>query len=129
MISKPTRFLSAFTKPAHYDSRGLRFGFAITRPSQSDRRSMPFGFEKPFRFHGRHTPGPRRGDRLPIGPILDVTGMEYSSDVRARAAVADDVTVVIQVDLPFERLRVGNVADGDEETVDFLIPGFLAHRV
>ena len=89
---------------------------------------MPFGFQKPLHFDGGHASGARRGDRLPIGPVLHVAGMKNARDVGARAAMGNDVAVGIEIDLAGERRGVRDVADGDEEAVDVALPDLIRFR-
>src|SRR5271166_1197585 len=84
---------------------------------------MPFvPREKPFYLDGGHAPGARRGNRLTVGPVLDVARMKDSGDVGSRPAFRHDVAIWIEVDLPSERLGVGNVADSKKEAADILFP-------
>jgi hypothetical protein len=84
---------------------------------------VPFGFKEPLGLDGGHATRTRRGDSLAIHPVLDVAGVKYNLDVGSRAAATHDVSVRIELDLPVERLGIGDVADGHEKPVHFLIPG------
>ena len=83
---------------------------------------MTFRFEKPLHFDRRHAARARRRDRLAVGAVLHVARVEHAGDIGPRAALREDVAVGIEFDLPDERLGVGNVADGDEESVDVRAP-------
>ena len=63
--------------------------------------------------------GPGGGDRLAIGVIDEVAGGEHAGAVRARrAALGDDVAVLVEVDLARDELGLRLVADGDEGAGD-----------
>src|SRR4051812_24603251 len=83
---------------------------------------MSFRFEKSFYFDGRHAARAGGRDGLAIGAVLDVARVKDARDVGARAAFGEDVAVGVGFDLPAKNLGVRDVADREEEAVDFLIP-------
>src|SRR5579863_2562752 len=90
---------------------------------------MPFGFEESLYFNGRHAPCARRRDGLPICPVLHVAGVKYACYVGARAAMRNDVAVRVEIDLAHEGRGVGDVADGDEESIHVALPDFIRQQV
>ena len=48
--------------------------------------------------------------------------MEDAGDIGARAAFREDIAVGVGLDLALENLGVGDMADGQEEAVHFLVP-------
>src|SRR5262245_5585870 len=119
-----------------YDRVNTRLG-----PGDSRARSPPFGrrrcsgggglvgqrLEVALGLHGGHAARAGRGDRLAEDVVLHVAGGEHPVDGRLRgAALGDDVAAVVEVELPLEEVRVGVVADRDEQAVDLearLLPG------
>src|ERR1700687_3150156 len=90
---------------------------------------MAFGFQESLGFHGRHAAGSRGRDGLAVGAILHVSRMEYSGDICSSAAFRQDVTVGVGIDLTLEYRGVGDMSDGDEESVHFLLPNGAGFRV
>src|ERR1700732_1065150 len=90
---------------------------------------MAFSFEEPLRFNRGHAAGARCRNSLAIGAILDTPGMKNASHAGARAALGNDVAVRVKLDLSVERLSIGNVPDGDEETVHVSHPGLFSLQV
>jgi len=76
-------------------------------------------------FDRGHAAGAGRGDRLPITRVHDVAAGEDAGDVRARAAVGQDIAVRVELDLAFKNFGVGLVADGHEKSA----AGNRLHRV
>ncbi len=85
---------------------------------------MSFRLQKTLYLDRGHTSRSRRGDRLPIGTVLHVAGMEDPFATRSGAAFGDDVTVGVEFDLANERFSVRNMTNGDEEPIDGLFPDF-----
>src|SRR5947207_15101628 len=83
--------------------------------------SMPLGFKIPLRFDGGHASCTRSRNRLAIRTVLNVTRVEHARDIRARASMRNNVAVRIQVDLPLERLGIGDVADRNEKAAHVLL--------
>src|SRR5712692_8207811 len=91
--------------------------------------SMAFRFKEALRFHRRHAAGARRRDRLAVGTILHVAGVKNSGDVSPRAAFGKNVAVGVGLDLTLEHGRVGDMPDGDEESVHLLLPNRAGRQV
>ena len=85
---------------------------------QSGSGHQPLSFQEPLRFDRGHAAGTGRGDGLAVMMVLHVAGGENAFDVRFRAVVRDQVAVFVHIQLAFEELRVGIVADGDENAGD-----------
>src|SRR5205814_8634744 len=62
-----------------------------------------------------HAAAAGRGGRLTVRGILDVSGGEHAGDAGARSAEGADVSAGKKLQLALEELRVGNVADSDEQ--------------
>ena len=77
---------------------------------------MRLGFEPAFGVDRCHAPhaGSRHG--LPIRVVDAVTAGEHAFYRCPRAFVDDDVSGGVEVDLPFEELRLGVMSDGDEQS-------------
>jgi hypothetical protein len=82
---------------------------------------VSFRFQKTLRFDSRHAARAGGGDGLAVSSVLHVAGVKYAGDIGARAAFGDDVTLGVGLDLALEDLGIGDVADGQEEAVDFLL--------
>ncbi len=85
--------------------------------------------KKAFRLNGGHTPGARGGNRLTVRPVLNVARVKDSGDVSSRPTFRNNVAIRIEVDLPGERLGVGNVADGQKEAADLLVPNSIRDHI
>src|SRR5689334_19669555 len=83
---------------------------------------MSFRFEEPLGFHGRHAARARSRDRLPVDAILHIAGVKHPRYIRARASLGQDIAVGVGLDLALEHRRVWNMSDGDEKSVDLLLP-------
>src|ERR1017187_6056700 len=90
---------------------------------------VSFRFQISFRFYRGHAARAGRGNGLAVSPVLHVAGMENARDAGARAALGDDITVGIGLDLAFEYLGVGNMADGHEEPIHVLLPDFIGLEI
>ena len=85
-----------------------------------------------MRIQRRHTTGARARHRLAIDVILHVARSEYARNIGHRgvsvvAAFGFNVAVR-HIDLAFENLRVGCVADGDEHALERHVFGFRFRR-
>jgi hypothetical protein len=58
---------------------------------------VTFGFEEPFRLYCGHAPRTGCSDRLPVGPVLNIAGVEYACDISPRTAMRHDVAVWIEI--------------------------------
>src|SRR6185295_16284320 len=78
------------------------------------------GFGEPaFGVYGGRAPGARRGDRLAVGAVDQVTGREDTLDRRAGGAVTYQyVPIRIKVNLVADEFRARVVADRDKNAGD-----------
>jgi hypothetical protein len=93
-------------------------------------RSTAELFEVLFDFECGHAAGAGGGDGLAVAAILDVSAGVDAVELNARAGDEDvvlglDVAVVVEVELAFEHLRVGLVADAEEHEADGKRPALL----
>src|SRR5436309_5985806 len=84
--------------------------------------SMAFRLEEALRFHGRHAAGAGRRDSLAVSAVLHVARVKDSGDVGPGAAFGQNITIGVGVDLALEYGGGGDVPDGDEKSVHFLLP-------
>src|ERR1700722_9624013 len=84
---------------------------------------VTLGFKVALGFNRCHATSARRRDGLAIYAILDIARVKYADNIGSRAAFRNNVTVGIEVDLSYKRLGVRDVANGEKESVDILIPG------
>ena len=69
----------------------------------------------PLGVEGAHAAGPGGGDRLAVGAVDDVADGEDAGEVGpGRAALGEDVAVLVGVDLAGDDLRFRDVPDRDE---------------
>ncbi len=71
-----------------------------------------------FGVDRRHAARTGGGHGLPIDVILHITRRKHTGHVGVAALPGDDIAVGIELDLPFEQLRVRRVADRDEYAVE-----------
>src|ERR1700761_6241174 len=81
------------------------------------------GFEILFYFEGGHAAGAGGGDGLAVAAVLDVTAGVDALKLHALAGDEDvvlalDVAIGVEVELAFEHLGVGLVADAEEDEAD-----------
>src|SRR5579884_2555930 len=70
--------------------------------------SVPRCLQEALRFDCGHAAHSRCGHCLAVTAVLYIAGMENAGNVRGRAAVRDDVPLIIQLNLPrSEERRVG----------------------
>ena len=79
---------------------------------------MALRLQEPFHLDCGHAAGSGSGDGLAVSTVLNVTGVKHRFYIGARAAMRDDVSVLIEINLPNKRRGVGDVANGDEESMD-----------
>src|SRR4051812_5766714 len=83
---------------------------------------MSFRFQEALGFHCRHASGAGGRNGLTVCAILYIAGMEDSWDISSGATFGKNIAVGVGFDLAFENCCVRNVSDGDEESVDILLP-------
>src|ERR1700686_1866687 len=67
-------------------------------------------FEQPFRFQCTHATATRRFNPLPINAILYVAGVKYARNICPRAAVRNQISIRIEIELAFKDPRIRNMA-------------------
>ena len=87
-------------------------------------------FEVLFDFEGGHAAGAGGGDGLAVAAVLDVSAGVDAGELHALAGDEDvvlglDVAVVVEVELAFEHLGVGLVADAEEDEADGKCPALV----
>src|SRR5437867_4278713 len=76
--------------------------------------------QPPFGFDRGHASSACRGNCLTEDRILNIATCKHSSHAGSRGIrLGLDVAVAIEIELPFENIRVGIVADRDEQSIDF----------
>src|SRR5579872_5611192 len=82
-----------------------------------------------LRFQRRATAASRSSNRLAIASVENVSGHEDARNARADTVVRTDVAGLVELELAAEDLRIGIVADRDEERVGFDLRRFPRHDV
>ena len=92
---------------------------------------MATGLDPALGLDRGHATGPGRGHGLAEHVVGDIARREHSLDrCERRAGVGEHhVAVLVQVDLALEQLRVGVVADGDEQPADVELRRIVRARV
>jgi hypothetical protein len=75
---------------------------------------MAFCFEESFHLYGRHAACSGRRDGLPIAPILNVSGGEYTGNLGKDIPFGQKVAVRVSIKLAVNPLGVGIVANAEE---------------
>src|SRR5215813_3546266 len=76
--------------------------------------SVAYFFQVFFDFQGSHATGTGGSNGLAVAAVLHITTGEDPGDFREYILVRDDIAIGISVELAFENLRVGNVADAEK---------------
>jgi len=82
-----------------------------------------FDLDELLCFQSCHAAGGRRGDRLPVGSVLHVPGVENPRHAGTGAPLGNDVAVLVEFELPLENSRVRDMTDGHEDSLDRVKPG------
>src|SRR3972149_2455115 len=68
-------------------------------------------------IHGSHAPRARSGNRLTVDMVLDIARRKDPGHTRLRAAMSNDISATVHLQLPREQSGIGGVADRYEDTV------------
>src|SRR3990172_7521779 len=68
-------------------------------------------------IHGSHAARARSGNRLTVNMVLDIARREDPGHTRLRAAISDDISALVHLQLPREQSGIGGVADRYEDAV------------
>src|SRR5690348_1332078 len=81
------------------------------------RRGHSLMFQPALGFDCRHTSGTRCRNRLPEHGILNVAACKHAGDTGpGRTAFGLDITVAVEIELPFEDVGIRIVTDSDKQS-------------
>src|SRR5205823_14804059 len=80
------------------------------------------GFQKSFSFQRGHASGAGGSDRLTEAAVLYVPASKHSRYTSRNVILCHQVAVAVHIELTFEYLGVGNVADPQKHSAGSKIP-------
>src|SRR6266498_5407372 len=117
---------SAATRMALPTARRRR---RLTRTPTRAPRSVPLGFEEAFGVDGGLASHAGRGDGLPVDEVDHVARGEHALHAGPGGGLLDHDVSLVHLELALEQLRVGGVADGDEDPTGRRLAGLAGLHV